>query len=148
MRKRYIVALSAEEQAALRTLVGSGTGTAQMLTPARILLKADQGDGGPGWTDAALAQALDVGHATVERLRPTYAPSGLEAALARKAPNRVYERKLDGAAEAHLVARACSPPPAGQVRWTLRLLAEQLVTREVGDPISPETVRQTLKQTS
>jgi transposase len=142
------VVLSAEERAALRTLVGSGTATAQMLTHARILLKADQGDGGPGWTDAAIAAALDVGHATVERVRQTYATAGLEAALARKTPNRVYERKLDGAAEAHLVALACSPPPAGQARWTLRLLAEQLVTLEVVDTIAPETVRQTLKQTS
>lgn len=148
MRKRYTVELSEEEQAALRTLVGSGTGTARMLMHARILLKANQGEGGPGWTDGAIAAALEVGRATVERVRQTYATAGLEAALARKTPDRVYERKLDGAAEAHLVAVACSPPPEGQARWTLRLLAEQLVTLEVVDTISGEAVRQALKQTN
>jgi len=147
MRKRYSVALSEEEQAGLRTLVGSGAGTARMLTHARILLKANQGEGGPGWTDGAIAEAVEVGRATVERVRQTYATAGLEAALARKTPDRVYERKLDGAAEAHLVAVACSPPPEGQVRWTLRLLAERLVTLEVVGTISGEAVRQALKQT-
>jgi len=148
MRKRYTIELSEEEQAALRTLVGSGTGTARMLLHARILLKANQGEGGPGWTDGVIAEAVEVGRATVERVRQTYATAGLEAALARKAPERVYARKLDGAAEAHLVATACSPPPEGQARWTLRLLAEQLVTLEVVDTISREAVRQTLKQTN
>jgi Homeodomain-like domain len=148
MRKRYVVRLSEEERAGLRTLVGRGTGTARMLLHARILLKANQGEGGPGWTDAAIAEALEVGRATVERVRQTYATLGLEAALARKAPERVYERKLDGAGEARLVALACSPPPTGQARWTLRLLAAQLVRLEVVDTISVETVRQALKQTS
>lgn len=148
MRKRYIVRLSEEEQAGLRTLVGSGSAEARGLTHARILLKANQGEGGAGWTDAAIAGALEVGRATVERVRQTYATLGLEAALARKAPARVYERKLDGAGEARLVALACSPPPAGQARWTLGLLAEQLVRLEVVDTIAAETVRQTLKQTN
>ncbi len=147
MRKRYIVRLSEEERAGLRTLVGSGSGPAQMLTHARILLKANQGEGGAGWTDAAIAGAVEVGHATVERVRQTYATDGLEAALGRKTPQRVYERKLDGAQEARLVALTCSPPPAGQARWTLRLLADQLVALEVVDTITGETVRQTLKQT-
>lgn len=148
MRKRYIVQLSEEEQAGLRTLVGSGNAPARVLTHARILLKANQGEGGAGWTDAAIAGALEVGQATVERVRQTYATLGLEAALARKSPQRVYERKLDGAGEARLVALACSPPPAGQARWTLRLLAEQLVRLEVVDTVCGETVRQTLKQTN
>jgi hypothetical protein len=148
MRKRYIVQLSAEEQAGLRTLVGSGSAVARALTHARILLKANQGEGGPGWTDAAIAGALEVGRATVERVRQTYATHGLEAALARKTPERVYERTLDGVGEARLVALTCSPPPAGQARWTLRLLAERLVALEVVDTISVETVRQTLKQTT
>ena len=148
MRKRYIVQLNEEEQAGLRTLVGSGNAPARGLTHARILLKANQGEGGAGWTDAAIAGALEVGRATVERVRQTYATLGLEAALARKSPQRVYERTLDGAGEARLVALACSPPPTGQARWTLRLLAEQLVTLAVVDSISLETVRQTLKQTN
>jgi transposase len=142
-----MVTLSEEERAALRTLVSSGTGPAALLTHARILLKANQGEGGAGWTDAAIAGALEVGLSTVARVRQTYATLGLEAALARKAPQRVYERKLDGAQEARLVALTCSAPPAGQKRWTLRLLAEQLVALAVVDTIAPETVRQTLKQT-
>jgi len=147
MRKRYLVRLSEEEQAGLRTLVGSGSGPAPMLTHARILLRANQGEGGPRWTDAAIAGALEVGRATVERVRQTYATAGLEAALGRKTPQREYLRKLDGAQEARLVALTCSPPPEGQGRWTLRLLAEQLVALEVVDTICGETVRQTLKQT-
>ncbi len=147
MRKRFVVTLSEEERAALRTLVSSGTGAAPMLAHARILLKANQGAGGPGWTDGAIAGALEVGLSTVARVRQTYATLGLEAALARKAPQRVYERKLDGAQEARLVALTCSGPPPGQKRWTLRLLVAQLVALEVVDTISTETVRQTLKQT-
>ncbi len=147
MRKRFSVTLSEEERAALRTRVSRGTGTAPTLAHARILLKANQGAGGPGWTDAAIAGALEVGLSTVARVRQTYATLGLEAALGRKAPQRVYERKLDGAQEARLVALTCSAPPPGQKRWTLNLLAEQLVALEVVDTISGETVRQTLKQT-
>jgi len=148
MRKRHLVELSEEEQAALRTLVSSGTGTARMLTHARILRKANQGEGGPGWTDAVSAEALEGGRATGERVRQTYATSGLETALARTTPERVYERTLDGAAEARLVALACSPPPDGQARWTLRLLTEQVVTLEGVDTVCGETVRQTVKHTT
>jgi hypothetical protein len=150
MRKRYLVELSEEEQAALRTLVNSGSGPAQMLTRARILLKANHGAGGPGWTDAAIAAAREVGTATAARVRQTYATCGLEAALARKTPDRVYEyeRTLAGGGEARLVALACSPPPEGQARWTLQLLGEHRVRLEVVDTISRETVRPTLKQTN
>ena len=112
------------------------------------MLKADRSDAGPGWTDAAIAGALDVGLSTVARIRQRYAEAGLVAALERKGPERVYERKLDGAAEARLIALACSAPPAGCARWTLKLLAERLVALEVVDGISYETVRRTLKQTS
>jgi hypothetical protein len=132
----------------LRTLIGSGEAPARMLTHARILLKANQGEGGPGWSDAAIAGALDIHPDTVARVRRAYVGTGLEAALARKAPTRVYRRTLDGAAEAHLVAVACSPPPAGRERWTLRLLADELVRLEVVETVSYETVRRTLQQTS
>ncbi len=145
---KYAVALSEEERAGLRTFVGRGTAPARMLTRARILLKADQGEGGPGWADAAIAGALEVHPATVARVRRQFVEEGLEAALARKRPDRVYERALDGAAEAHLVALTCSPPPAGRERWTLRLLAGELVRLEVVETVSHETVRRTLKQTS
>jgi len=118
-----------------------------MLTRARILLKADHGEGGPGWSDAAVAGALDVNLSTVLRVRRQCVREGLEATLNRKRPDRVYVRHLDGEAEAHLIAVACSPPPDGQARWSLRLLADELVRLEVVETISYETVRRTLKQT-
>ncbi len=143
----YRVVLSEEQRAHLRTLVGSGVAPARMLTRARILLKADHGEGGPGWSDAAVAGALDVNPSTVLRVRRQFAADGLEATLTRKRPDRVYERALDGSGEAHLVALACSAPPDGQAQWSLQLLADELVRLEVVETISYETVRQTLKKT-
>jgi hypothetical protein len=145
---KYAVELTEAERAQLRTLVGAGVAPARMLTRARILLKANQGEGGPGWTDAAIAGALEVHPATVARVRRQYVEAGLDAALARKRPDRVYARVLDGAAEAHLVAVACSEPPAGRERWTLRLLADELVRLEVVPAVSYETVRRTVEQTN
>jgi hypothetical protein len=142
------VELTEAERARLRTLVGSGTAPARTLTRARILLKANQGEGGPGWTDAAIAGALEAHPTTVARVRRQCVEAGLEAALARKRPDRVYERVLDGAAEAHLVAVTCSAPPAGRERWTPRLLADALVRLEVVPAVSYETVRRTLAHTS
>jgi transposase len=147
MRKQHVVVLSEQERARLHTLIGQGTAPARALTHARILLKANQGEAGPGWTDRAIATALEVHHTTVARVRQQYAAVGLEAAVDRKAPEREYRRKLDGEQEAHLVALACSAPPEGRKRWTLRLLAQRLVELEVVDEISYETVRQALKQT-
>jgi hypothetical protein len=147
-RTKYAVYLSEAERARLRTLIGGGEAPARRLTHARILLKADQGEGGAAWSDAAIAGALDVHPDTVARVRRTYVGAGLEAALVRKSPDRVYARKLDGAAEAHLVAVACAKPPAGRERWTLRLLADELVRLEVVSAVSHETVRRTLKQTT
>jgi transposase len=150
MRKRnsYVVKLSEAERASLHTLIGRGTAPARMLTHARILLKANRGEAGPGWTDAAIAEALEVGHATVARVRQAYVTQGLTTALERKAPHRVYPRKLDGKQEAQLIALTCGEPPDGRERWTLRLLAEHLVRLEVVEEISHETVRRTLKQTT
>jgi hypothetical protein len=149
MRKsKYAVYLSEGERAQLRTLIGRGEAPARLLTHARILLKANQGEGGPGWSDAAIAGALELHPDTVARVRRAYVTSGLEVALARKAPTRVYPRTFDGAAEAHLVAVACSQPPPGRDRWTLRLLADELVRLEVVPTVSHETVRRTLQQTS
>ncbi len=149
MRKtKYAVTLTEAERAQLRTLVGSGSAPARMLTRARLLLKANQGEGGPGWTDAAIAGALEVHPTTVARVRRAYVDAGMAAALERKRPDRVYPRVLDGAAEAHLVAVTCSEPPAGRERWTLRLLADELVRLEVVEAISHETVRRTLQQTT
>ncbi len=144
----YRVALTEAQRAHLRTLVGSGVAEARMLARARILLKADHGEGGPGWADAAIAGALDVHPSTVQRVRRRFVEEGLEATLARKRPDRVYARALDGRQEAHLVALACSAPPAGQARWSLRLLAGELVRLEVVEAVSHETVRRALKKTT
>ena len=143
----YRVVLTEGQRAELRGLVGRGTAPARMLTRARILLKADHGEGGPGWSDAATAGALDVDPSTVLRVRRQFVAEGLAATLARKRPDRTYDRALGGGREAKLVAVACGAPPAGQARWTLRLLADELVRLEVVAAISHETVRQTLKKT-
>ena len=148
MRKtKYAVELTEAERARLRTLIGSGEAPARQLTRARVLLKANQGEGGPGWTDAAIAGALEVHATTVARIRRQFVEQGLNAALERKRPDRVYARRLDGVAEAHLVAVACSDPPVGRERWTLRLLADELVRLEVVAAVSHETGRRTLEQT-
>lgn len=144
---KYAVRLTDEQRAALRTLVGRGVAPARRLTHARILLKADQGEGGAAWSDAAIAGALEIHPATVARVRHQFVAEGLDAALDRRAPRREYVRKLDGEQEAHLVALTCGTPPAGRARWSLRLLADELVRLEVVDTISHETVRQTLQQT-
>jgi hypothetical protein len=143
----YRVILTEEQRAELRGLVGSGTAPARMLTRARILLKADHGEGGPGWSDAAIVGALDVNASTVLRVRRSFVSHGLTATLERKRPDRVYERTLDGAQEARLIAIACAATPEGADHWSLRLLAEELVRLEVVATISHETVRQTLKKT-
>ena len=147
MRKRHSVVLSEEERARLHTMIGRGVAPASALTHARILLKANQGEAGPSWTDRAIATALEVHPATVARVRQHYVTWGLDAAVHRKSPAREYHRTLDGAREARLVALACSAPPEGRKRWTLRLLAERLVQLEVVAAVSHETVRQALKQT-
>ena len=144
----YRVFLDDEQRAYLRTVVGSGTAPARMGTRARVLLKADHGEGGPGWSDAAIAGALDVHPSTVQRVRRQFVVEGLAATLARKRPDCVDERALDGRQEARLVALACSQPPDGYARWSLRLLAGELVRLEVVETVSHEAVRQTLKKTT
>ena len=148
MRKRAIVVLSEQERARLHTMIGRGIAPASALTHARILLKANQGEAGPSWTDAAIGAALEVNPATVARVRMRYVAAGLAAAVDRKPPARSYRRRLDGQQEAHLVALTCSAPPQGHNRWTLRLLADRLVELQVVESVSYETVRQALQQTS
>jgi Homeodomain-like domain len=148
VRKRHTVRLSEEERARLHTLIGQGVAPARALTHARILLKANQGEAGPGWTDAAIGAALEVSPATVARVRMRYVAAGLDAAVYRKAPDRQYPRRLDGEQEAYLVALACGAPPEGHQRWTLRLLADRLVELELVESVSYETVRQALQQTA
>ena len=147
-RTKHAVRLTDEERAQLRTLVGRGMAPARRLAHARILLKADQGEGGAAWADAAIAGALEVHTATVARVRQQFVAEGLEAALDRRAPRREYARKLDGEREARLVAVACGTPPEGYERWSLRLLADELVRLEVVEVVSHETVRRALQQTS
>src|SRR3954471_7777575 len=148
MNTKYAVKLPETEQVHLRTLLGQGSAPTRQLTRARILLNANQGDGGPGWTDAAIAGALDVHPATVSRVRREYVTQGLCAALERPPPDRVYPRKADGALEAQVIAAACGTPPAGHARWTLRLLASELGGLGGGGGGSNETVRRVLKQTA
>jgi transposase len=147
-QKKYLVTLTAEERDRLTALVSAGKRSALTLTRARILLKADQADGGPAWDDARIADALDCGLRTVERIRRRFVEQGLEPALGRKPQDRPSRpRKLDGAAEARLIALACSAPPEGRKEWTMRLLADQLVELDVVDGVSDETVRRVLKKT-
>ena len=148
MTKKYVVTLTDEERRSLRRLISSGRASARKLTRARILLKADRGEGQPGWDDATISQGLEVARATVERVRKQFVEEGLEEALERCKPRQQHRRKLDGDGEAHLIALACSEPPDGRIRWTLRLLAGRMVALEYVDELSHETVRRTLKKTS
>ena len=148
MKKKYPVLLTQTERDDLKGLIASGTAPARKLTHARILLKADQSPEGPGWVDDAVAEAVEVSQPTVSRVRKQYFEDGLQAALNRRAPDREYHRKLDGEQEARLIALACSEPPEGQARWSLRLLADKLIELEiVEEEISYQTVRRTLKKT-
>ena len=147
--KKYRVTLTAEERQGLQDLIAAGKAAAQKLAHARILLKADAAPDGSGWADDRIAEAVEVSVATVERVRRRFVEHGLEAALVRKAQDRPSRLpKLDGRAEAHLIALACSKPPAGRAEWTMQLLADKLVELRLVDSISDETVRRTLQKTS
>jgi transposase len=148
MAKKYRVTLTAVERAELDGMLGKGKTNARKLAHARILLQTDAADGGPARTDEQVAAGLNVSTRTVERVRQRFVEDGLPAALVPKPTKRVYARVLDGKQEAHLIALACSAPPAGKKRWTLRLLAEQVVELEYADAVSHETVRRVLKKTS
>jgi len=148
MNKRYIVRLSEEERAGLARLVNTGRAAARKRLHAQILLKADVGPSGAGWTDAQIAAGLEVGEGMIQAVRQRLVEEGLEAAINRKVqcrPSR--QRILDGEKEAKLVALCCGKVPAGQARWTLRLLADELVRLEIVEDVSHETVRQALKKT-
>ncbi len=142
MRKLYTVDLSRTERETLLTRISSGNGSARVLRRARTLLLADE-----SWTDAAIAEALHIGHATVERTRQRFAQEGLAAALMER-PRPGAQPRLDGKQEAYLIALACSKPPKGQQRWTLRLLADRMVELGQIEELSYETVRRTLKKTA
>jgi transposase len=146
--KRYRVTLTGEEREGLGRLLARGKADVRKLKHAQVLLKADEAEAGPGWTDERIVEALDVGLATVQRLRRRFVEEGLAAALGPyRGGGRAYGRKLDGEQEAHLIALACPTPPDGHGRWSLRLLARRMVELERVDALSHETVRQTLKKT-
>ena len=145
---KYVVRLTVEERGTLESLVAAGRAAADKLLRARMLLKANVGQGGPGWSDEKIAEAFEVGPSTIHRLRQRLVEDdGFEAALVRKPKSRHRAPKLDGEKEARLVALACSSPPEGRARWTLQLLADKLVELQVVDSISDETVRLRLKKT-
>jgi transposase len=148
MEKRYRVTLTNQERQDLEKLVSSGKSAAKKLTRARVLLLADQAEGGPAKSDREIAESLVCGRATVERVRKRFVEEGIEIALQPPPAKRVYQRRLDGKGEAHLVALACGSPPEGRARWTLRLLADRMVALEYVESISYESVRRTLKKTN
>jgi transposase len=148
MKKKYIVTLTEVERQMLQAMLSRGKAATRKLVHARILLKADASPGRPGWSDDQIAAGLEVGRATVERVRKEFVEEGLEAALERRKPRRQYTRTLDGDGEAHLIALACSKAPEGRSRWTLRLLADRMVRLEYVEEVSKDTVSRVLKKTS
>ena len=146
--RKYRVQLTGEERQELKALVSRGRAAAYRQTHARILMLSDEAQGGGAMRDEEIAGSLQIGSATVERVRRRCVEEGVEAALGRREQLRRRPKKLDGSGEAHLIALACSEPPEGRASWTLKLLADRLVEREIVESISPETVRQTLKKTN
>jgi hypothetical protein len=144
---KWVVRLDEAERQELETVLATPRAAAERVLRARVLLKADEGAQGPAWPDTVIADAFEISVAKVRRLRQRLVEEGLAATLVRHPSPQLRRRKLDGAREARLVTLACSAPPAGRTRWTLQLLADQLVALAVVDTISDETVRRTLKKT-
>ena len=146
--KKYVVTLSDEERERLNALIRMGKHPARQLTKARILLKADISEAGDGWSDSQIAEALETSVDTVARTRQQLVEEGFEAVLVRKhSPASARPRIFDGAAEAKLIALACSEPPKGRKRWTLQLLEEAVVELHIVDRASDNTIGRTLKKT-
>lgn len=145
--KRYRVTLELEERGRLHSMLTSGRHAARKLLHAQIILLSDRGPHGPGFPTEEILRVLPTSSATIQRVRQRFVEEGLEAALERKRPNRVYERVLDGDAEARLTLLACSMPPEGRDRWSVRLLTEKLVALQVVESVSCSTIQRTLKKT-
>ena len=146
--KKYVVRLGAEERERLETLIRKGKGPARRLLKARILLKADVSDAGPGWSDSRIIAALDTSTSMVYRVRKQLVEEGFEAVLSRKQrATPAVARIFDGEKEAKLIALACSKPPKGRARWTLRLLENKVVELGIVDRASDSTIHRTLKKT-
>lgn len=145
LKDKFVVRLNAAQRTELERLAATGKRSAATASHARILLKADAS--GDAWTDDRIAGALDTTARTVARIRKLFVQQGLQAAVQRKRPTGRQYRKLDGAQEAQLATVACSPPPQGHARWTMKLLADRLVELNVVEAIDPATVYRTLKKT-
>jgi hypothetical protein len=146
--KKYVVRLSGEEREQLETLLRKGRSPARRLLKARILLKADVSEGAPGWSDSRIVRALDTNMSMVYRVRQQLVEAGLEAVLSRKQrATPPVARIFDGETEAKLIALACSKPPKGRVRWTLRMLEKKVVELEIVDRASDSTIGRVLKKT-
>ena len=147
--KKHVVKLSAEERERLETLTRAGKSSAKLLTKARILLKSDVSEAGEGWSDRAIAAALDTSIANIGRTRRQLVEDGFEAVLTRKHnPNSARPRIFDGVAEAKLIALTRSPAPEGFANWSLRLLEEKVVELNIVEKASDNTIGRTLKKTS
>ena len=146
--KKFIVKLTAEEREQLDALIQKGKAPARQMLKARILLKADASEAGEGWSDGQIAEALDTSTDTIARTRQRLVEEGVDAALTRKhSPNSARKRIFDGAAEAKLIALACSSPPKGYARWTLTLLESEVVELNIVERASDNTIGRTLKKT-
>lgn len=145
MKTKYHVTLTEEQRQHLEKLTSSGTCSARQMKRAQILLKSD---GRANWSYQQIAEAFDVSMVTIAKVRKAFVEHGLEAALQRKKPERVYAHRLDGESEAHLIALACSQPPPGRQQWSLRLLRDRFVELGYVESISHETIRRALKKTT
>jgi hypothetical protein len=147
--KKFIVELDAEERARLDALISKGKAPAKAILKARILLKADQAEGGAGWLDAQIVEALDTNLTMVSRTRETFVTKGFDFVLTRKKRETPPVPAIfDGEAQAKLTALACSTPPPGFARWTIRLLAEHVVERRIVEAAHFNTVGRALKKTN
>ncbi len=146
MKRKYIVELTDEHRKYLENLITSGISPARTQTRARILLKSDSSEKGPNWSYQKMVEAFDVSEMLIRDVRKRFSEQGFEAALPRKKPAREYAHSLDGEAEAHLIALACSQAPEGHIRWTLRLLKKGMEEKGYVETISHETIRTTLKK--
>jgi len=145
MNTKYPVVLTEEQRQHLEKITSSGRASARQMKRAQILLKSDVQ---ANWPYERIMEAFDVSAVTIAKVRKTFVEQGLEVALQRKKPDREYEHALDGEGEAHLIALACSEPPAGRAKWSLRLLQDRFVKLGHADSISYETIRRVLKKTN
>ena len=147
-KKKYIVSLTPSERDFLEQLTKKGKIAAYKMNHARILLKANINQEGGGWIDRKISESLDIGHATIERVRQRFVEEGIEVALNRREQKKRRQKIIDGEKEAYLIAYACSETPTGKGNWTLKMLADKMVELNYVEQVSTETIRQSLKKTN